>query len=57
MQGRVQLCCGHVEIDRMIIHGDNSNQGFFYFILFFFFFLGGGGRGGGHWGRVEVQSK
>ena len=36
MQGRVQLGCGHVDIDRLIIHGDNPNQGF----------LSGGGGGG-----------
>ena len=27
--GRAQLSCGHVDIDRMIIHDDNPNQGFF----------------------------
>ena len=35
MQGRVQLSCGHVDIDRMIIHDD------------IFFWGGGGGRGRG----------
>ena len=29
VQGRVQLSCGHVDTDRMIIHDDMSNQGFF----------------------------
>ena len=29
MQGRVQLNCGHVDINRKTIHDDNPNQGFF----------------------------
>ena len=29
VQGRVQLSCGYVDIDRMIFHDDNLNQGFF----------------------------
>ena len=36
----VQLSCGHVDIvNRMILHDDNSNQGFF---------CGGGGVEAGH---------
>ena len=27
MLGRVQLSCGHVDIERMIIYDDNPNQG------------------------------
>ena len=27
--GRVQLSCGHVDIDRMVIHDDNPNEGYF----------------------------
>ena len=33
----MQLSCGHVDIDRMIIHDDNPNQGYFF----------GGGMGAG----------
>ena len=29
MQGRLQLSCGYVDDDRMIIHDDNPNQGYF----------------------------
>ena len=28
VQGRVQLSCAHVDIDRMIIPDDNPNQGY-----------------------------
>ena len=38
----MQLSCGHVDIDRMIIHDDNPNQGFFV--------RDGGDGGGGLWG-------
>ena len=31
MQGRVQLSCGHVDINMMIIHDDNPNQGYYFF--------------------------
>ena len=39
VRGRVQVSCGHVDIDRMIIHDDIPNQAFFLF-------RGGGGSGG-----------
>ena len=42
----MQLSCGHVDIDRMIIHDDNPNQGYF-------FFLGGGGGGAGGNGGIS----
>ena len=32
MQGRVQLSCGHVDINMMIIHDDNPNQGYYFFL-------------------------
>ena len=28
VQGRIELSWGHMDIDMMIIHDDNSNQGF-----------------------------
>ena len=44
VQERIQLSCGYVDIDRMIAHDDNPNQGYFFFIFIylFFFFWGGG---------------
>ena len=30
VQGRVQLSCEHVGIDRMIIHDDNTNQRYLF---------------------------
>ena len=30
VQWRVQFSCGDVDIDKMIIHDDNRNQGFFW---------------------------
>ena len=44
----MQLNCGPVDIDRMINHDDNPNQGFFFFLV------GGGGRAGGR-GRGRVK--
>ena len=37
VQGRVQLSCGQVDIERMEIHDDNLYQGYFW--------GGDGGRG------------
>ena len=49
MQGRLQLSCGHVDNDRMIIHDDNPNQGYV---------LAAGVVGGGVWVRgVRVQGR
>ena len=45
----MQLSCGHVDIDRMIIHDDNPNQGFLSFFIW--------GGWGGEKGQAGVQGK
>lgn len=57
----MKLTCGHVDTDRMIIHGDNPNQGFLSFLV------GDGGeggkagrgtgQGGGEWGIQSNNSQ
>ena len=45
VQGRLKLSCGHVDIDRMIIHDCNPNQGYIY--IFLCVLWGGGEMGAG----------